>query len=157
MTNFEYINTLPTVPEEIITDALSAIGTPNYWLNKRSDSYQVFPGTEKLYDFIHSHLDEQYRVTIQVIKNTIPIHIDIGRSIVFNYIIDTGGEDIYTIFYSKNDENYNVIESHKIEPFKWHRLTVSTPHSVSTISPNDKRISLSVFKRDENNPFKLDR
>lgn len=153
MTNFEYINTLPNVPEEIITEALSSINSPNYWLNKKSDSYQVFPGTEKLYNFIHSHLNEQYRVTVQVIKNTIPIHVDIGRSVVFNYIIDTGGDDIHTIFYSKNNEDYTIIESHNIKPFKWHRLNVATPHSVSTISPNNKRISLSVFMRDENNPF----
>ena len=60
MTNFEYINYLPIVPEELITEALTTIDATNYWLNKKSDSYQVFPGTEKLYNFIHSHLNEQY-------------------------------------------------------------------------------------------------
>ena len=153
MTNFEYINFLPNVPEEIITEAISAIDAPNYWMNKKSDTYQVFPGTEKIYNFIHSHLDKQYRATVQVIKNTLPVHVDIGRSTVFNYIIDTGGKDIHTIFYRKNNEDYTPIESHNIEPFKWHRLNVSTPLSVSTISPNSRRISLSVFLRDENNPF----
>jgi hypothetical protein len=153
MTNFEYIDFLPCVPEELITEALTTIDATNYWLNKKSDSYRVFPGTEKLYNFIHSHLNEQYRVTVQVISNTLPIHVDIGRSVVFNYIIDTGGDDIHTIFYSKNNEDYTIIESHNIKPFKWHRLNVATPHSVSTISPNNKRISLSVFMRDENNPF----
>ena len=153
MTNFEYIDFLPCVPDDIITEIMNAVNAPNYWLNKKSDSYQVFPGTEKIYKFIHAHLDQQYRVTVQVISNTLPIHVDIGRSVVFNYIIDTGGDDIRTIFYSKNNEDYTIIESHNIKPFKWHRLNVATPHSVSTISPNNKRISLSVFMRDENNPF----
>lgn len=153
MTNFEYIDFLPCVPDDIITETMDAVNAPNYWLNKKSDSYQVFPGTEKIYKFIHAHLDQQYRVTVQVISNTLPIHVDIGRSVVFNYIIDTGGENIHTIFYSKNNEDYTILESHNIKPFKWHRLNVATPHSVSTILPNNKRVSLSVFMRDENNPF----
>lgn len=153
MLNFEYIDFLPTVPDELIKEIYESINAPNYWLNKKTDSYSVFPGTEKIYNFIHSQLDTRYRASIQVIKNTIPIHIDIGRSIVFNYIIDTGGDNIHTIFYSKNNDDYTVIESHCIESFKWHKLNVATPHSVSTILPNNKRISLSVFLRDENNPF----
>lgn len=153
MTNFEYIDFLPSLPEDIITEIMNAVNAPNYWLNKKSDSYQVFPGTEKIYKFIHAHLDQQYRATVQVISNTLPIHVDIGRSVVFNYIIDTGGDNIHTIFYSKNNEDYIMIESHNIKPFEWHRLNVSTPHNVGTIPSNNKRISLSVFKRDENNPF----
>lgn len=145
MTNFEYINYLPIVPEEIITEIILSTKKPNLWGGHRADVYQLFECTRKIYDFIHTHLDNNYRANIQVIKNTLPIHVDIGRSSVFNYIIDTGGEDIYTIFYRKDNENYTVIESHNIEPFKWHKLNVTTPHSVSTISPANKRISLSIF------------
>jgi hypothetical protein len=153
MLNFEYIDFLTILPKELINEIYDSITAPSYWLNKETDDYSVFSGTEKIYNFIHLQLDIKYRASIQVIKNTIPIHIDIGRSIVFNYIIDTGGNNIDTIFYSKNNDDYTIIESHCIEPFKWHRLNVSTPHSVSTILPNNKRISLSVFLRDANNPF----
>ena len=153
MTNFEYINYLPIVPEEIVTEIISSTKNMNRWASHRADVYQLFECTQKLYDFINLHLGEQYVAKVQLIKNTLPIHVDIGRSSVFNYIIETGGDNVHTIFYSKNNDDYTVIESHYIEPFKWHRLNVATPHSVSTISPNNKRISLSVFIRDENNPF----
>lgn len=165
MTNFEYIDFLPDLPEEIIEEILALIADPINWVNKESnihyeinkkpEIYQVFQGTENLYKFIHRHLDSSYIAVIQVIKNKFPIHIDIGRSTVFNYAIQTGGDNIYTSFYVKGSNGLEVQETHKIEPRKWHKLNVKVLHDVSMIPANNMRVMLSVFQRDEDNPFKL--
>jgi hypothetical protein len=154
MLNFKYIDFLPILPEEIVTEIISSTKNMNQWASHRADVYQLFECTQKLYDFIDLHLSELYVANVQLIKNTLPIHVDIGRLFVFNYIIETGGDNAHTIFYSKNNDDYTVIESHCIEPFKWHRLNVSTPHSVSTILPHNQRVSLSIFLCDADNPFK---
>ena len=154
MANFEYVDSLPNLSQDLIAEIYDATNSSNFWMNKKSDVYSVYPGTEKIYKFVRSFFTESHVASIQVITNTLGPHKDKGRSLVYNYIIDCGGEDIYTTFYTTDDEgNYIEIESHKIEPYRWHRLNVDIPHSVSTITEKNKRISLSVYLRDKDNPF----
>lgn len=154
MPNFEYIDTLPNLSQDLISEIYSTTNSSNFWLNKESSVYSVYPGNEKIYEFVRSCFTEKHIASVQVITNTLGPHKDKGRSIVYNYIVDCGGEDIFTTFYDIDESgNYVEIESHKIEPYRWHKLNVSTYHSVSTIPKNNKRISLSVYLRDADNPF----
>jgi hypothetical protein len=72
------------------------------------------------------------------------MHTDYGRKYAFNYIIDTGGDDVRTNWYD-NIIDKNIIESHKIEPFRWHVIAVNPElHGVDGIHPDRKRISISL-------------
>jgi hypothetical protein len=83
----------------------------------------------------------------QIIKNGIKRHVDVGRSTAYNFLINTGGDDVYTVWYDYN----RVEEIYKIKiPIKtWHKLDVSICHSVEGIT--DTRIAISVFETNENN------
>lgn len=71
-----------------------------------------------------------------------PIHIDYGRKYAFNYFIDLGGNNVWTHWY---DKDKNKIESHKIEPFRWHIISVNPEfHSADGIELNSKRICISL-------------
>jgi hypothetical protein len=71
-----------------------------------------------------------------------PIHIDYGRKYAFNYFIDTGGDNIWTHWY---DSDRNKIESHRIEPFRWHIIATNPElHSADGIEIGRKRISVSL-------------
>ena len=85
------------------------------------------------------HLNAQY----QILSNTVPIHKDSGRSTAYNYILYPGGDNVVTNIY---DNDFNVIESLRIEPFRWHKLNVLKYHNVANLDPNLTRISVTVNK-----------
>jgi hypothetical protein len=73
-----------------------------------------------------------------------PMHTDYGRKYAFNYFIDQGGDDVWTNWYD-NTTDKNIIESHKIEPFRWHVIAVNPElHGVDGIDPDRYRISISL-------------
>ena len=76
----------------------------------------------------------------QALIDGLKIHTDTGRNYVYNYIIDPGGSDVWTVFYNENKEEiYRV----KIEPKTWYRLHTQTLHTVLGIE--GVRFGVSVF------------
>jgi hypothetical protein len=71
-----------------------------------------------------------------------PIHHDYGRKYAFNYFLDLGGDDVWTHWH---DSDHNVVESHRVEAFRWHIIAVNPElHSVTGIEPGRKRICISL-------------
>jgi len=79
----------------------------------------------------------------QLIKNGIPIHIDVDREIIYNYLLKTGGDKVETVWYDddKITETYRI----QIPQHTWHSLDVSTNHTVLGIT--DTRIAITVHER----------
>jgi hypothetical protein len=143
--NLEYLD-LPKLPEELIVDVYQTIrNTPATdrhsnqegtdaekhaaWNSiKASENLKQF--TEKLFDFKHD-------VHIFVLSDDLPMHKDNTRNVAYNYVLETGGA--VTNFH---DDDGNVVESHPINTFVWHKLDVSQYHSVSI--PNGPRVVVSV-------------
>lgn len=74
-------------------------------------------------------------------KGIVPIHKDWSRWYPINYVIDTGGSNVATSWYSDFHEK---LESHIIEPFRWHVLDGKTFHGVEGIMPGRERILISI-------------
>jgi len=70
------------------------------------------------------------------------IHTD-PREFGISYIIDTGGENVKTNFYNTDK---TLLESHIIEPNKWHMLNGKVFHSVDNIKGKRSGISISLIK-----------
>jgi hypothetical protein len=98
-----------------------------------------------LLDFIQQFFsfDVSQRSFYQVIKNGIERHVDVDRSTAYNFLIDSGGSDVYTIWYdsSRINEVYKI----KIPVKIWHKLDVSVCHGLEGIT--DTRIAISVFEK----------
>lgn len=95
-----------------------------------------------------------------------PPHTDIGKLLNLNYIIDTGGDNVRTIFYSKEEdgpdkllgqlehyENLTPIKHFIAHPKEWHAIDVKRFHSLDNIVSTRtilclgfKSISFSDFK-----------
>jgi len=75
----------------------------------------------------------------QCIGPSIPIHKDIARDTCFNYILNTGGDNVETVWY---DDNYKEIHREYIEPNRWHQLKVDVLHTVEGIT--NKRYGITV-------------
>ena len=74
----------------------------------------------------------------QCIYDGVPIHKD-DRDVAFNYIINSGGDNVETVWY---DDNYKEIHRECIEAKKWHQLTVNVLHTVEGIT--NKRFGITI-------------
>jgi hypothetical protein len=99
---------------------------------------------KKLTDYLQPqfNFDITNRVFYQIVRPGIATHIDTDRVIIYNYLLNTGGPEVYTVWYDtdKTTEKYRI----KIPSFTWHSLDVSTNHTVLGIET--VRIAISVFE-----------
>ena len=139
---FEYID-LPKIPEYLTQEIYNSINNPDAFPGK-SKIYSIHDGTKPLYEFVHQYFDSNYLVQAQqIIGGTeLPMHTDFRRNCTYNFLIDCGGEDVYTSFYN---EDRTLIERHKIEPFRWHLLNTSVLHGVTGTELGRNRVGVSVF------------
>lgn len=87
--------------------------------------------------------DPKNHCCYQVIEEGFPVHIDQRRTVVYNYLIDTGGTDVYTTWY-ENDKTTEIFKT-KIPALTWHRLYVGSNHTVVGKQKTD-RLALTVFE-----------
>lgn len=86
-------------------------------------------------------------------------HRDLLRDVAYNYILETGGDNVKTCFYKPKPEfehlnvtartfipydRIDLIESTVFEKDQWHKLDVSKIHSVENIDPTTRRFSLTL-------------
>jgi hypothetical protein len=86
-------------------------------------------------------------------------HRDLLRDVAYNYVLETGGDNVKTCFYKPKPEyehlnvsartcipydRIDLIESTVFEKDQWHKIDVSKIHSVENIDPTKRRFSLSL-------------
>lgn len=136
---FKYLDDLPQLPNELIKEVYKSM-TVNEFQFPEYRYYKIYDASEDLKIFLNSIFPEFYKTKVQVIYNNIAIHKDYGRTVAYNYIITTGGNDAETVFYK---ENLEIYKKFKIEKCRWHRLDVTQYHSVQNL--NSERIAITVF------------
>lgn len=152
MINLEYLNLTP-IPEELIVDVYKTIrntppkerhAVPEGTDAEKYNAWNSIKASEKLKEFTRSIFDVEHDVHIFVLSGDLPVHKDNTRDVAYNYVLETGGAT--TNFH---DEDKNIIEEHRIETFKWHRLNVKSYHSVIIPEPPRVVVSVSVhWKKD---------
>ena len=118
----------------------SYLENPNYFEFKEVKLYKIHLANKKLTEAVKCIFPDAPIISVQFIQDTLPIHVDIGRTEAINYLISTGGDNVYTCFYQNNQ----LAEKHKIEPFRWHWLDVSNPHTVINLQKDQPRISITI-------------
>jgi hypothetical protein len=72
----------------------------------------------------------------------LPIHVDKGnRIIAYNYLLDTGGENVRTAVY---DKKYKPLQIERLELKRWHRINTGMLHGVHGIEPDKVRVAISI-------------
>ena len=145
MSNLEYLD-LPKIPDYLLVDIYQTIrntSAADRHSNKegtdaeKSAAWNSINASDKLKQFVATLFEDEHDVHIFVLSADLPMHKDNTRDAAYNYVLETG--NALTNFH--NDDG-NVIESHSITTFQWHKLDVSTYHSVSI--PNGPRVVVSV-------------
>lgn len=139
-------------PPAIIAEAVRIVksGNSTYRYSKHEnrkygnfDTYNVGGDLKKwIDDNIGILFDQPYFAIVQSISSNLHSHVDTNRTFVYNFLIDTGGDDVHTYWADGLDDDSNVIDDIVLPVGVWHRLDVSTPHGVKNITGN--RIAISV-------------
>lgn len=74
-------------------------------------------------------------------RGIVPVHKDFGRHYGLNYLINPGGEDVYTLWY---DDDFKELKRIKIEPHRWCILSTKVLHEVQGIESDKDRISIGL-------------
>jgi hypothetical protein len=132
---------LPEIPEHLILkdpELIRKIPDNFPYPNPTYSTHDVSP---VLRIWLQKHFDFKFYVNYQVMYRQLPIHIDIDREVCYNYIIDTGGDNVKTRWYddSQTTEIHSVVVPERV----WHKLDVSKPHDISEVSR--PRFSITVW------------
>lgn len=137
----------PDIPSEYhITDEATMIESLHpahpypdypYYRQYKYKSSELEKQLQPLFNF-----DITGRVFVQIVRSGIDIHKDTGRTIIYNYILETGGDNVYTRFFDEDQET----ELYKINIPKhtWHQLDVTYFHDVVGIEKD--RVAISVYE-----------
>jgi hypothetical protein len=141
MNYIEYLKYIPPVDHTIINECFHCIeNSPNVYPDPTYNFYKTFNGGEKLKNFTSRYFNFEHTSNIHVIYKGIPIHKDLNRLEAFNYIIDTGGDKVYTCFYKEDKKT--ITEKYIINAEEWHRITTDVYHSILNLSR--PRIAITV-------------
>jgi hypothetical protein len=133
---------LPKVPENLIEPLDVIINKPpKPGSNVPSDfaPFQTRLVSNELFEWVQDMFKLKCYTQYQIVRRGIPVHKDIGRSVAFNYILQTGGPKVLTTIH---DESKRLIAYEQLEPMSWHRLKTDVYHSVTGLTA--ERIAISV-------------
>jgi hypothetical protein len=141
MNYVEYLDHLPKVDQTIIDEAYWCIQlTPNMYPDPSYPYYKTFNGGTKLIEFVKDYFSPEYSPKIHVVYIGLPVHKDLMRPEAFNYILDPGGDKVYTCFYEENRRS--IKEKYIIDTQRWHRIQTDVYHAV--LNQSRPRIALTI-------------
>ena len=139
---------VPQIPEELIypvekvleLNNFACAANKNYTIHRCQNDLTeylktLFPECEEFcYQTIASDLRLDYGET--------PVHKDVGRDFAINYVIETGGDDVRTAWYTEKESGEKITEV--ILPEKtWCKIKVDEWHAVHDLET--RRYAITVF------------
>jgi len=143
MIAFSYAD-FPKLPDELIKDVYLSVEDNIPLVELPFEKYKLLESRPSIKKFVSTFFDKPFYCGVQTILDSQGVHKDYKRTVVYNYIIETGGDHVTTSFYVDLQKS-KKIESLCIDPGRWHRLKVFFPHEVEGIT--EKRIAITVWNK----------
>lgn len=139
-TYIQWLN-IPKIPDDLL-DRLPR----DFNMYEKLTSYEnVFYRSDSFIDEIRAWCETNVSDTVnwgfQIITGDAPKHRDLRVNVKFHYVIETGGQQVYTHFWK--EDGSNIKKSIMIPRNKWHILKVDELHSVQGITDGMTRFSLT--------------
>lgn len=133
----------PSVPPQLILSLSEVLQLENIFGGESKD-YTIHECQEELAEYLKIIFPEYTKFRYQTLKKGVPIHVDFGRTRAVNYIIDTGGPDVKTIWYNSTPIHDKIPVFDIVLPAKvWHELKVDVLHTVMNIETT--RYAITVY------------
>jgi hypothetical protein len=140
----QYLN-LPLVPQELI-DQLSRnfdeyekssdpvyINHEHYWWSKSFN--------EEINAWCQQNICADMYFGFQAATGILRIHKDPYPKVKLNYLIEPGGDNVLTEFFS--EDHSKKLASYQIEPNRWHLIDVKVPHHIINTEPGKIRFAIT--------------
>ena len=136
--NYKYLN-LPSVPTHLILPVEDVLKLENIF-GGETNNYTIHEVQVELKDFLQAIFPDKTKFRYQTLIDEIPVHIDRGRTTAINYIINSGGDNVKTVWYEDDytTPTYDVI----LETQKWCELQVDIYHNVTNLT--ERRFAITV-------------
>ena len=138
----------PDIPDDLLRLSFDELKTNCRFVGNQTamdqEIYGAFVDTQahQLIRVIRPYFDFNIHAIIyQYIGKNIIMHKDLHRTEAWNYLIDTGGDDVVTNWY---DDEKNLLHSEVIPPRTWHKFNTGLFHDVNNIT--GKRFSITINK-----------
>jgi hypothetical protein len=137
---FTYVDNIKVPDEDLIKSVYDSL-KENPFFN--FSNYFLYTCNPLLVKFLQSQfISNNFKYGIQRISAGQSIHIDYKRTTAFNFILETGGTNVATCFWS-DLAGSKLLQSVVIGKQKWHKLNVTIPHSVINLTSD--RISITAW------------
>ena len=142
------VSFLPQIPDNLVlsVDEIRKGKQMYPYPSSTFSSWRIENVSDTLDNFLQPYFDFPIFTIYQIIENDMPVHTDDGRTFAYNYLLQSGGDNIATRWW-KDD---NIIFSKVFSTHTWHWLDVSTPHDVEKVDSERVAISLKYAKWKEN-------
>lgn len=156
---FQYLDWLPKIPPELLIDPYvpdeSKIGF-------QDTGYTRWAIPKELETWLFSNISQEVGIAgYQIISQDVNAHCD-RRSWAVNYIVDTGGTEVVTSLWQQPGQpiirqpsikipayaKLDCIQSHCIEPGRWHLLNTHVLHSVRGIRTQRSAVTVGLNSED---------
>jgi hypothetical protein len=131
---------LPEVPQAIL-DSLPR----DFSLYKKKVTYDTANWTDEfnteLDKWAKEHVSQDIYFALQIMTGDVVKHTDFGTQIKFIYLLQPGGENVYTRFWS--DDHSTLLDEYLLPCNQWHILKADSVHSVEGVEPGATRWSIT--------------
>jgi hypothetical protein len=135
---YKFLN-IPSVPDHLILPVEEVLELENIF-GGRSPNYTIHECQDELREYLQALFPECTKFRYQTLVHGVPVHKDRGRTTAINFILDTGGPNVQTIWY---ESDQTTPAGSVVLPAKqWHELQVDTHHTVMNIE--GRRFAITV-------------
>lgn len=130
---------LPPVPEHLIYSIDEVLELENFF-GGYTKNYTIHECQDELREYLKELFPHCNKFRYQTLIDNVPVHIDRGRTTAINYIIEPGGDNVSTTWYT--DEFGDKIDEVVLQPKQWHELQVHQWHTVHGLT--QRRYAITV-------------
>ena len=148
---YRLLTDLPSIPENLILPVEEVLELENHatW-DGVTKNYTLHKCQDELIEYLKELFPERNDFWYQTIVQELPIHKNKNFSELYirelpstrlNYLIDAGGENVQTIWYTdiSKEITHNVVLPIQV----WHELQVYIYHSVNNIEEGRRRFAIT--------------
>lgn len=121
----------PKVPNHLILSLEEVLELENFF-GGYTTNYTIHECQDELREYLKALFPHCNKFRYQTLLDNVPIHIDRGRTSAINYIVDPGGANVSTAWYT--DEFGDKIEEVVLPTHQWHEIEVDKWHTVHGIT-----------------------
>jgi hypothetical protein len=141
-----------TIPEDVLLsvdqvkqlEPIALVARKDYLSNEiiagqtiDTPNYRVYHVNPELTAYLETIFNFKFTAFYHIINTELEKHIDPGRTLGINYLLSSGGSNVTTEFYDKQEPN-RLVGSIVFPERRWYMLNVSVPHAVTADSIIDR-------------------